>query len=90
LTKIFDILSALGDTKPVNEEPIDVVSQIVKRKKPVSYPGITVEEDSGTREVIPKLELQRIICNILAEYELESNIPITHEYWRLCNQYRNM
>lgn len=90
MTRILDILASLGYTKPVDEEPIDVVSQIVRKKKPVSFPGITIEEDLGTREVISKSELQRQICNILEEYEFESNIPVTHRYWRLCNQYRNM
>ena len=87
---ILEMLSALGDTEPVDEEPIDVVSRIIRDKKPVSLPGISIQESPGGEKDVSKSELQRQIGNILAEYDmLESNIPVTHRYWRLSNQYRN-
>ena len=90
MPKVFDILSALGNTRSVGDEPVDVVSRIIKEKAPVSSPGITIEEGFGVERDISKSELQRQIGNILAEYDmLESNIPVTSRYWRLCNQYRN-
>jgi len=37
-----------------------------------------------------KEEMLNRITDVLKEYEMESNIPVAHEYWDLLNRYRSM
>ncbi len=63
-----------------NESPVIVVAVIDEIKV---VPEKVVENS--------KTECLRQITNILSEHGgLESNIPVTHQYWSLTNQYRNM
>ncbi len=89
----FDILEELvNDDGPSTDTEglgVKVEEPKFEPNTEVLKPGISVEE--AVVEVLSKSELQRQIGNILAEYGMrESDIPITHEYWELCNQYRGM
>lgn len=82
----FDLLAMLnGPTVEATEEIVTIEGNIEEVLEVLDSPHFerSVEE-------ISKSEVLRQITNILGEYELESNIPITHEYWRLINKYRVM
>lgn len=82
------------------ETPEFVVTKIYVEKKEIGLTIVADEIAEFTPELMDKLskrvkdkkkECLRKISNILAEYGgLESNIPITHQYWQLVGQYRTM
>ena len=101
----FDLLAALGNNEPESHDtftgkkfPPEEILEI--HEDGIVTPGVADEIAEVTPELIakieermkdPKAECLRQIINILSEHDgLESNIPITHEYWKLTNKYRTM
>ena len=91
----FDILEALnGITAETKERAGD--DEVNPESVSITIEGSLTEvldssELKKSVEKIFKSEVLRQITNILARHDgLESNIPITHEYWELTNKYRTM
>ena len=86
----FDLLVALNgpaiETKERagdSETPELVVTRVDTEKKEIELAPVADDD--------PKAECLRQITNILSIHGgLESNIPITHEYWKLTNKYWTM
>jgi hypothetical protein len=43
-----------------------------------------------SKVVNPKEACLEKLRSILMEYELESDIPLSHEYWAILNRYRSL
>ena len=75
------------------DEEIDILGALNGEDEStvVGIAATTSTEVGVSKLVDPKIELCRKIGNILAEHGmLESNIPVTHEYWSLIGRLRVM
>ncbi len=82
-----DILNMMAKAKASKKKVAKkkVSKKVTEEKEVVSIPDKEPEHTLVVEEVDPDL---KFIQDTLKEYGMESNIPITHKYWAVCNKVR--
>ena len=67
---------------PAKTEEVDKVVEESVKKKPITSKLTGLFKKNGSKECLDSMTA------ILKEYGIESNIPVSHEYWEIRNRFR--